>query len=260
MNTRVSGGPGPVDHAGRPEQPGEPGLPKSPPSEEDQGRMRQALGGPQDSGRNSVREGNGQLAPDGSSGETELGELFTRSSQTPSSPEGQERMRRAPGPQDRSRDSGQEKEPAQGVLSGDAVLQGLFARASQSDAGTTLVAGSPNAAERAEALAGVAERVLVSAPSQAEGEVRIQLKESVLPGVEIRLTRQDGLLAVHVVASEPSSANFFAMHREGLQQHLENRLGENVRVEVRQETSGSGGDGRSRQRRDLYAELRERDE
>ena len=161
---------------------------------------------------------------------------------------------------DALRDSRRESEDRDGrPPSGDSILHGLFAAGLQAGQEAPVQVNAPNSPDLT-ALSEIAEKVLVSSADSDQREVRIQVKNSLIPETDIRLSRQGGVLSVYLVTTSDQSAHFLTMHREGLQQQLENRLGETVRVEVQREDSTDSGDGRSRQRRDIYAELRGKDE
>lgn len=108
----------------------------------------------------------------------------------------------------------------------------------------------------------IADRILVSDPSlDGKQEVRIQLKESVLPGTEVRISKEGGSIRVELTTVNADSYRFLAEQQTGLQDHLKTRLGENVQVQVTTaETQGDTQDGRSRQQRDLYEELQDRED
>ena len=159
------------------------------------------------------------------------------------------------------RDARREPEDSGRGASGESILHGLYSASRQADQGAMLQAGGAGspALQDLAALSDIAEQVLVASPESDQREIRIQLKNSLIPETDIRLTRQDGVLSVHLVTTSEQSAHFLSMHRDGLRQQLENRLGETVQVDVQKEQSADSGDGRSRQRRDLYAELRNKD-
>ena len=99
----------------------------------------------------------------------------------------------------------------------------------------------------------VADRILVSMPAPgASQEVRITLRESVLEGSDIRISREGGEIRIVFVAQTESAQRLLADHRGVFEQTLGERLGEE-RVHVAVEGPHSGdatrgeGDGRSRQ-------------
>ena len=99
------------------------------------------------------------------------------------------------------------------------------------------------------ALQKLADQIQVSAKDAVNGaEVRISLKDSVLPGTEIRIQRQGGELTVTMNTSSAEAGNFLAQHEANLQKMLAERFS-NDKVQVN--INMSGGDnqdtnGRSR--------------
>jgi type III secretion system needle length determinant len=143
--------------------------------------------------------------------------------------------------------------------SGESILHGLYSASNPASLGGGQASAADVSSPDLAALSEIAEQVLVSSPESSQREVRIQIKSSLLPETDIRLSRQGGVLSVHLVTTNEQSAHFLTMHKDGLRQQLENRLGETVRVDV-QGDSAASSDGRSRQQRDLYAEQRNNDE
>lgn len=98
----------------------------------------------------------------------------------------------------------------------------------------------------------VVERLLVSdGEAPGDQEVRVQLKESVLPGTEIRIRHEGGRLVVEFVCTNADSVRFLDTQRDGLTAHLDNRLRTHAEVLVTPARDGLGDDrqdGRSRQR------------
>lgn len=99
----------------------------------------------------------------------------------------------------------------------------------------------------------VADRIVASMPaSGAQEEVRITLRESVLEGSDVRISREAGEIRIVFVAQTESAQRLLAENRAGFEQTLGERLGEE-RVQVTVEgpeagdTSRSDGEGRSRQ-------------
>lgn len=96
----------------------------------------------------------------------------------------------------------------------------------------------------------VADRILVRNDADGSSEIRIQLKESLLPGVEVRIRHDAGRLVVEFVSANADSTRFLDGQRDGLAGLLEARLkcDVDVRVTASNGTDGGGdtGDGRSR--------------
>ena len=99
------------------------------------------------------------------------------------------------------------------------------------------------------ALQKLADQIQVSAKDAVNGaEVRISLKDSVLPGTEIRIQRLGGELTVTMNTSSAEAGNFLAQHEANLQKMLAERFS-NDKVQVNINMSGGdnqNGDGRSR--------------
>lgn len=158
---------------------------------------------------------------------------------------------------DESAAAGQPPEPALG----DAILLGLT-RAQPSQP-VTPPAGQVHA-DLNRIIQQIADKILVTDPSQSGGlrEVRIQLKESALPGTEVRILQQDGKLRVQFHTEDQRVLETLMKNQTGLQGVLNERLPRHdVIVEVAMDAGGDGQpqDGRSRQQRDLKAEAEEQD-
>jgi type III secretion system needle length determinant len=144
-------------------------------------------------------------------------------------------------------------------LLGDAILRGL-AGASSEFGGPEVRSGhvSPSLDQIVQQ---VADRILIAPPGSGAQEVRIQLKESVLPGVEIRIVQQGGQLQVQLVADSLRTQQMLAAHQDDLQRQLGAKLGEQpVVVRVELEAGGQPDrDGRSRNQRSPAEESTEND-
>lgn len=97
----------------------------------------------------------------------------------------------------------------------------------------------------------VVERLLVSdGDTPGSQEVRIQLKDSVLPGTEIRIRQERGNIVVEFVCANADSVRFLDGQRDGLANLLGSRLKDLVEVMVTTADDTAAGDrqdGRSRQ-------------
>ncbi|HAO31509.1 MAG TPA: type III secretion HpaP family protein [Candidatus Competibacter sp.] len=101
----------------------------------------------------------------------------------------------------------------------------------------------------------VASRILVTDRSTGTPEVRITLNESFLNGAEVRVRQDGGQLVVELNSPNPESQAFLRERGNDLQQALQERLGGEVRVEIRsQDTARDQPDGRSRQQRSVQDE------
>ncbi len=102
------------------------------------------------------------------------------------------------------------------------------------------------------------ERILVARPGpHGREEVRIALNRAWLPETEVRMVREpDSGLSVEFVSDEAEAQRFLLPNLSALRERLADRSGE--RVSVRMSMSwhdGAGGDGRGRNRRNLYDEM-----
>ena len=93
------------------------------------------------------------------------------------------------------------------------------------------------------------DKIHVSAKDAVNGaEVRLSMKDAILPGTEIRIQRMGGELTVTMNTTSAESHNFLAQHEASLMKSLSDRFG-NDKVQVNINMSGGGGeqnDGRSR--------------
>ena len=107
----------------------------------------------------------------------------------------------------------------------------------------------------------IADRILVSDPAHGgDAEVRIMMKDSVLPGTEVRITEQNGELQIQFHTDSPESRDMLAKHQTQMTERLNERLERNVAVDIEFDSKGQGDQqGRSRQQRDLIDELNERE-
>jgi type III secretion system needle length determinant len=115
--------------------------------------------------------------------------------------------------------------------------------------------GSPPP-EVSEIARNVAERILVAEPSlTGKQEVRITLKESVLPETEIRISKEAGKLSIDFFTTSDHSYRIISQEKAGLQQVLAERLGPKVKIEVGvSDTGREHNQGRSRQQRSVLEE------
>ena len=98
------------------------------------------------------------------------------------------------------------------------------------------------------ALQKMADQIHVSAKDAVNGaEIRISLKDSVMPGTEIRIMRNAGELTVTLNTRSAEANNFFASHEASLQKALAERFGdEKVSVNINMSGGDTPEDGRSR--------------
>jgi len=109
-----------------------------------------------------------------------------------------------------------------------------------------------------EAVQEIVDRVLVTDPRfSGKEEVRIVLKDSVLEGTEIHIRREGERLHVELSTSSSDSLAFLADQKASLQNRLQERLGGEVQVDLKQSPSGQQDQERSRQRRSVLDEWKE---
>ncbi|WP_299732812.1 type III secretion HpaP family protein [uncultured Endozoicomonas sp.] len=130
-----------------------------------------------------------------------------------------------------------------------ALLQSTKEGQIKSDLQLREIQQTNNVKEVEAALNKLADQIKVSAKDAINGaEVRISMKDSVLPGTEIRIQRGAGELTVTMNTSSAEAGNFLAQHEAGLQKLLADRFS-NDRVQVNVNLAGSNNqdtDGRSR--------------
>ena len=120
-------------------------------------------------------------------------------------------------------------------------------------ASPTIEAAPTPPADLGKIVGEIANRILVSSPSDNPAgtqEIRIQLKESVLPNTEVRIYRHAGSLQVEFLTGSKDSQMFIEQRQPDIQKVLGERLSNetvNVSVQNSQQTQGGQGEGRSRQ-------------
>jgi hypothetical protein len=138
------------------------------------------------------------------------------------------------------------------AFSGDSILQSMLQRAAPPES-AAVAAASANAglADRIEELA---ERILVSARDSLDNkvpEVRITLKDSILPDTEVVLRRsEDGALRVLLITDNASSRQTL-LESEGLLREKLSSFNSSVSVEILErgeERQGQEGDSQRRSR------------
>ena len=94
-------------------------------------------------------------------------------------------------------------------------------------------ADSQAAEKRSQVIEEAVSRMLVTDPSRGgEAQVRIKLRDDVLPGTEVRVSQREGRLEVEFVANAESAA-WLAAQAESIAAELARRLRREVRVAVR---------------------------
>ncbi len=164
----------------------------------------------------------------------------------------------------KEKDSFQDKktspdEPQVTVLpSGEGILKTMQP---QSETKTAEVTKNEPVSNLSEIAREVAESILVSDASLNKNqEVRIQLKESVLPGTEIHISWEGEQIRIELVSTSPDSFRQLENMQNDLGHYLQQKLEDKVEIHVQFNDTSSGGDneGRSRQQRNLYEEMEDK--
>jgi type III secretion system needle length determinant len=147
------------------------------------------------------------------------------------------------------------------VALGDLILQGMTQKADVSGvAPTAETAATFGPVQLDNIVQQVADRILVTPPGVGgQQEVRIMIKDSILPGTEVRITQHAGQMQISLVTDSARSHDLLTQHQAALQERLTEKLGKDtVVVNVKMDSQGQPDrDGRSRNQRDIEAELRE---
>ncbi len=133
----------------------------------------------------------------------------------------------------------QDREPGRKTMpDGDALLASLGGIQPQARTGETQAAPAVQGLDSA-LTDKLVDRILVSSPESGQGEVRIALKDDLLPGTEVRIQRgADGSLSVRFVTDNPVSERLLG--KEQLSS-LQNALGQTMQTEVRVQTVRTDG-------------------
>ncbi|MEM1304139.1 MAG: type III secretion HpaP family protein [Planctomycetota bacterium] len=136
---------------------------------------------------------------------------------------------------------------------GDTILRGMSRGA---DVAATAGAQAGRDATLDGVVQQIADRILVSEPNSGQREVRIILKDSVLPGTEVRLTQHAGKLQIQFVSESQKSLDLLNQNQTVLQQRLNEKLTKHdVTVQVEMDGQGQPDqDGRSRERQEITDE------
>jgi type III secretion system needle length determinant len=107
----------------------------------------------------------------------------------------------------------------------------------------------------------VAERILVTNPElNQKQEVLIILKQDVLPGTQIKLSREGDVLHIAFQVRSEDTSNFIHQNLGQLRDLLHTKLGETVNIAVKTEQQQrEENEGRSRDRRSVIDEMEEGD-
>ena len=141
-------------------------------------------------------------------------------------------------------------------VSGDHILRGMGAQPAAQPVAPNAPAAADTASSLSEALEKMADQILVSKPGADNTEVRIKLKSSLLEGAELSLQREPGGgLMIKFETSSYAVTQRINEISEQLQQHMEKRSSDPVRIVVDTRTENQNddqNDGRSRNRRDPW--------
>ena len=102
------------------------------------------------------------------------------------------------------------------------------------------------------------DRLYSTSPDDEKGGVLLKFKDDLLPETEVRLFKdENGVLNVNFSTSSSEAAALLNQHQGRLASYLQNQLGGSVRVNLEDKGADSGGgDGRSRQRRNVLDEYK----
>ena len=102
------------------------------------------------------------------------------------------------------------------------------------------------------------DRLYSASPDDEKGGVLLKFKDDLLPETEVRLFKdENGVLNVNFSTSSSEAAALLNQHQGRLASYLQNQLGGSVRVNLEDKGADSGGgDGRSRQRRNVLDEYK----
>lgn len=102
------------------------------------------------------------------------------------------------------------------------------------------------------------DRLYSASPDDEKGGVLLKFKNDLLPETEVRLFKdENGVLNVNFSTSSSEAAALLNQHQGRLANYLQDQLGGSVRVNLEDKGADSGGgDGRSRQRRNVLDEYK----
>jgi type III secretion system needle length determinant len=102
------------------------------------------------------------------------------------------------------------------------------------------------------------DRLYSASPDDEKGGVLLKFKDDLLPETEVRLFKdENGVLNVNFSTTSSEAAALLNQHQGRLANYLQNQLGGSVRVNLEDKGADSGGgDGRSRQRRNVLDEYK----
>lgn len=143
---------------------------------------------------------------------------------------------------------------------GDTVLAQMNPLAGRADFGGAMAVSGEDATVEHTApvqIKEIAERILVSAPGpDGASEVRIRIDPKMLPDTEIAMKFVPGeVLSVEIMTDRVEVQRFLLPNLSELRERLAERTGGEVAVHMSENASADTGDGRSRNRRNVYEEM-----
>ena len=146
-----------------------------------------------------------------------------------------------------------EHEGHQGEKSQDHLVEMAFSQINEtqlkSNIQLTEIQQAKSVKEVEATLQKMADQIHVSGKDAVNGaEIRISIKDSILPGTEVRIQRHGGELTVTMNTSSAEAHNLLAQHQASLQKHLNDRFSnEQVQINFHMtDESGDQNDGRSK--------------
>src|SRR5262245_10033341 len=230
----------------------------------------------EDSAPQETRDPSSSNAEENSSGQTESSSSETNqpSSQSSTSTPQSQTSQTSQNSKDDSSGSGtnsgggsskQSSEANQSISEGSAVAP-LIGQSILSSLGIS--SSAPGGVESTEAVGAsrtvaelgseLVDRLYSASPDDEKGGVLLKFKDDLLPETEVRLFKdENGVLNVNFSTSSSEAAALLNQHQGRLANYLQNQLGGSVRVNLEDKGADSGGgDGRSRQRRNVLDEYK----
>lgn len=231
------------------------------------------LAGPSSNEHSAPQETSSSNAEESSSGQTESSSSETNqpsSQSSTSTPQSQTSQNSKDDSSGSGTNSGggsskQSSEANQSISEGSAVAPvigqsilsslGISSSAPGGVESTEAVGASRTVAELASELV---DRLYSASPDDEKGGVLLKFKNDLLPETEVRLFKdENGVLNVNFSTSSSEAAALLNQHQGRLANYLQNQLGGSVRVNLEDKGADSGGgDGRSRQRRNVLDEYK----
>ncbi len=160
----------------------------------------------------------------------------------------------------------EEKNDSSFMSLGDEILKGMISLQNNhmntpSEIGENISISNLTSKEVASFISSVADRILVATKNvEGSAEVRISLKNDILPETEVRIVRDSEKLSVEFITFSQKSEELLMSHKGLLENHLrENLKFPDITVAInysqRNDTFSFNSDGRSRGQRNIYEEM-----